>query len=260
MIQDSSRVIRNSALKLICTVAAKTNFGIISQSISSLLESTYQFHEYSIKCASVAVLHLITETQLSSVEKSIFGVFLEPLLTNAKYTASILSFVCEKTSKKHGEGGSNIADSCSKDDAISNFAIYEASVDNIALVLVAQAIIEAFQSKEPHAIEQIKRIPSSVFLEKLSALVDHAHFSKTVQNEIVQKIKSFNFPSLTDDIVRELVDGMLQLFRSEQQSEVLFKRQSSLGELLQVKEQSALGTPSYLHSSRLANLWRDLIV
>jgi hypothetical protein len=197
LIQDLNRVIRNSALKLLSTIAAKVNFGIISTSICTLLESTYQYHEYSLRACSIAILHFISEIQESSSSHSnLFSIFVSSILSLASYASSIIVFSSEKISKT------------SIGDNSGFFSTYEASVDLFALCSIAKSIMDTLTKNNFRGIETMRQ-SSSHLIDNLVNDLNVDRFNGKTHNEIIQRMKSFSFPSLSDEVIRELAEKLI---------------------------------------------------
>lgn len=239
LIQDPSRVIRNAALKLLSTVAAKINFGIVSPSITSLLESTYQYHEYSLRACSIAVLHFISETQITSIDNRFFTVFLESLLQLAGYAASIILFSSEQITKNSSTRNTdeNASDSeesprntksSQKGDSSGLFATYEASIDLMALICVSKSIIEAFTQTSAgyQGVSSVRHGSSAQIIDTLLSEINAGKFSPKITNEIVQRIRSFNFPSLSDEVIHELSEEIIEEIQRRDKTEIANRKKS----------------------------------
>jgi hypothetical protein len=198
LIQDLNRVIRNSALKLLSTIAAKVNFGIISTSICTLLESTYQYHEYSLRACSIAILHFISEIQESSFSHSnLFSIFISSILSLASYASSIIVFSGEKITKT------------SIGDNSGFFSTYEASVDLFALCSIAKSVMDALMKDTFKGIEIMRQSSSLLLIDNLVNDLNIDKFNGKTHNEIIQRIKSFTFPSLSDEVIHELAEKLI---------------------------------------------------
>jgi hypothetical protein len=247
LIQDPSRVIRNAALKLLCTVTAKESFGIISESVTSLLESTYQYHEYCLRVCSLAVLHFVSETQITAIDKNLFRVFEHSLMTLASCAASIIVFSSEQivknSSTRHIESHSSrrSVDSSDSDDGVTprskrgpkdsstSFSTYEASVDLFSLTCVAKSIIDSLTTSSFSGISTIRNNSSVQVIDALLASIRAPKFSYSISNDITQRIKSFQFPSLSDEVIHDLSDKIIADIEHAENKQKKLKRDKSLG-------------------------------
>ncbi len=201
-----------------------------------MLESTYQYHEYCLRACSIAVLHFLVETQLSSIDGQLYALFSDTIIELASSASSIITFSSDQINK-HGNknfDGENYEPFDAKADSSALFSTYEAAIDLFALCTVAICMIEHLsndqQKSSPTSASPVNRDVSIVRQASSTQTLDiltnkvkdyqisqhhlvanthHIKFSHSAQNEMIQRIRLLNFPSLSDEVIHELAEKLI---------------------------------------------------
>lgn len=215
-LQDNSRVVRQAALKLAAFLAIKLPFHVMGPNLVDMLETTYQFHEHCLKVASISALNMLDECQSALGVRSRITSYDEYIYSYARYACSLLDHSSVKISKKNDQmkkGGDDLSDSSDAllDSLDGLFSAHDSAIDLMALCAWSIATVDAWKAgSENHDLYSIRKVPASVVLSHLLEATEASDLHKNAQTEIVHRMKSFHFPSLTDEIIDEITAEVMR--------------------------------------------------
>lgn len=189
-----------------------------------MLESTYQYHEYCLKAASLAILRFLDECQSTLTLRSRIIQQETTVVSFARYSIALLqhstsNVVKPSSSVNKSKHASDDADSSDGGLELIDglYDAHDAALDLLALSSFSLPTIDSCKGGGNYSLLHLRQVSCSALLHHIIDVADVGSLHKNSQSEIVQRMKMFNFPSLSDDEITEISQEiMLELLKASQ--------------------------------------------
>lgn len=224
-----------------------------------MLESTYQYHEFCMRTASLGLLRFLDESQSSLTLQSRIIQQEEVVLSFARYSIALLQHSSSQTIKKQfsdNKSKRNPDDTDSSDggmDLIDGlYDAHDASLDLLALCCFALATIDSCKGGGDYSLFKLRQVSCSALLHHVIEVADVDTVHKASQSEVIQRMKAFTFPSLTDEEIADIAREMMtELLKSSQEDISIIEMQQSFAN---TKLQSSDINTVFSSSAKLVSL------
>lgn len=140
------------------------------------------------------------------------------VISFSRYSIALLQHSSSQSKKKPSISGKRDdydTDSSNGDLIDGLYDAHDAALDLLALCCYALATVEGCKVGDEYLLHHLRHLSTSSLLHRTIEVADIDSLHKNAQSEILQRMKSFVFPSLLDDEIMEITRDLLDdLFES----------------------------------------------
>lgn len=199
--QDISRSVKEASLKFGSLWFAQISFRTSSAHVCNVLEAATTFSEPLIALTNVAVLQSLVEICEQAVSPISFQPSLDFL---AKYAVGVMMRLQHSCSVVDED----MSDKVVRQTAKATQVVLTAAIDLLALCCISLYAIEGLVHGRVFDMPSCRGNPS-VVLYLSSDSLDISALSKTMEQELLKRIRSLSFPSLTQESTFEVTMRLL---------------------------------------------------